>query len=246
MNESSKVSILIAVTDRRDMLRTCLLSVINQTYKNLEILVCDNGSASPLRSDELPEDPVDLGDGSKVSRIQWTTIPEAGIAHARNMLMDRKTGEFFFVMDSDDYLHPDCIKILVERAHATGADIVYPKIQYFKEEGKPLQSFFSSSKGDFQLMMRVKTIPHQCLYRSSTLGEYRYDEQFKSAVDYDFILNILKDGDRKIVDGGDATYYYRDHYSQEGKFMRQMDAVNAIKNKYAPILDKKRNPRQSP
>lgn len=236
MNQSLKdkkivVSILIAVKDRKQMLKKLMNSIYEQTYKDLEVIIVDNGSALPLNYTDFPQVPEHLKES-----IIYTSIPRDSIAEARNMTMEKMTGQFFFVADSDDYLDKDCIAELVRRAIATGADIVYPKLQYFEEEDKPLNKFFGSSPCTLETALKIKSLPHQCLYRTETLGKYRYDEQFKSAVDYDFLLNILKDGKRKITDGGEAVYYYRDHMSQETKFERQMDAVEKIKEKYKKYL----------
>lgn len=103
---SPLVSIIIPMYEVEDYLPDCLDSVVNQTYRNLEIICVNDGSpdncAKIVRRYQA-SDP----------RIVLVDKPNGGLSDARNAGIDIAKGDFLFFLDSDDYLEPSCIKTLV-------------------------------------------------------------------------------------------------------------------------------------
>lgn len=112
-----KVSIVIPIYNVEPYLERCLLSVTSQTWRNLEILLIDDGSPDgcPRICDEWAE---------KDSRIRVIHKENAGLGMARNTGIENATGEFICFYDSDDYIAPHTIEHSVARALETGADTV--------------------------------------------------------------------------------------------------------------------------
>lgn len=105
----SKVSVLVAAFNAAPFLEKCLSSLVGQTHADLEILCIDDAS-----TDDTPAvlDRWALRD----TRIQVVHLPEnGGQAHARNVGLQRATGQFVCMVDSDDWLSPDAL----EKAVAT-------------------------------------------------------------------------------------------------------------------------------
>ena len=94
---NSKVTIIVPVYNVEKYLRKCLDSLINQTYKNLEIIVIDDGSmdSSGKICDEFAE---------KDDRVIVIHQKNAGVSIARNVGLDRMSGDYVTFVDSDDYL----------------------------------------------------------------------------------------------------------------------------------------------
>lgn len=92
-------SIIIPVYNVEPYLKECLNSVLNQSYKNLEILIVDDGSTdnSGLICDSYCYDP----------RVTVFHQPNSGVSVARNTALDHASGEYIFFVDSDDFIHPD-------------------------------------------------------------------------------------------------------------------------------------------
>lgn len=127
MNENDKggssavyplVSVLIAAYNVEDSLETCLNSAISQTYRNLEIIVVDDGSqdSTPVLCNRLAE-----CDG----RITIVHQVNGGLSSARNAGLSRATGEYVIFIDSDDVMLPDQIERLLDLLIFEGADIAY-------------------------------------------------------------------------------------------------------------------------
>ena len=105
-NNMPKVSVIIPVYNVEKYLRKCLDSVINQTYKNLEIICVDDGS--PDNSGGILDEYAQID-----SRIIVIHQKNAGVSIARNRALDIATGEYIAFVDSDDWLEPQCYELAV-------------------------------------------------------------------------------------------------------------------------------------
>ena len=99
------ISVIIPVFNVEKYLRTCLNSVINQTYSRLEILLINDGS-----SDKSGEICAEFA--RKDARIRLFSQPNSGQAVARNLGLDNAHGEFVGFVDSDDVIAPDFFETL--------------------------------------------------------------------------------------------------------------------------------------
>ena len=110
----SKVSILVAAFNAAPFLEKCLASLVGQTHADLEILCVDDAS-----TDDTPAilDRWALRD----TRVQVTHLAEnGGQAHARNVGLQKATGQFVCMVDSDDWLSPDALEKAVATFHDEG------------------------------------------------------------------------------------------------------------------------------
>lgn len=117
MDNTFLVSIIVPVYKVEKYLRNCIESVRVQTYTNWELILVDDGS--PDKCGEICDDYAQLD-----HRIKVLHKENGGQAQARNRGLDICTGDYVTFLDSDDYLHPDCIYYLVNIAIKTNADIV--------------------------------------------------------------------------------------------------------------------------
>lgn len=107
MNE--KITVIIPVYNVEKYLDRCLESIVKQTYKNLEIILVDDGSP-----DNCPE-LCDLWQ-SKDSRIKVIHKKNGGLSSARNAGLDFATGDFIAFVDSDDYISENMLETMLEAA----------------------------------------------------------------------------------------------------------------------------------
>lgn len=111
------VSVVIPVYNVERYLNRCVESVVNQTYKHLEIILVDDGSPDncPNMCDEWAK---------KDSRIKVIHKQNQGAGFARNTGIDIATGKFICFFDSDDYIDDSTIAKCVESATKNNADVV--------------------------------------------------------------------------------------------------------------------------
>ena len=112
-----KVTVVIPIYNVEKYLNRCVESVVSQTYKNLEIILVDDGS-----SDHCPE----MCDqwAEKDCRIKVIHKVNAGLGMARNTGIENATGEYIFFFDSDDYVDLTLVEKCVSDAGSHGSDVV--------------------------------------------------------------------------------------------------------------------------
>ncbi len=122
---NDRVSIIIPVYKTEQYLAECMESVLKQQYDNLEIILVDDGSPDkcPALCDTY---------GKQNARVKVVHQTNQGPGPARNTGIEVATGSYIMFLDSDDCLEgTEAVKILVEEAKATGADIVQGAFRRF-------------------------------------------------------------------------------------------------------------------
>lgn len=110
------ISIIIPVYKVERYLRQCLDSILCQTYRDLDILLIDDGS--PDRSGEICEEYA-----TKDNRIRVFHTKNNGLSSARNLGLREAKGEYIGFIDSDDWIEPNMYEILLRRLEEKGTDI---------------------------------------------------------------------------------------------------------------------------
>ncbi len=110
------ISIIVAVYNSEEYLRDCLYSIIDQTYRKLDIVIVDDGS-----EDKTPEICEDFA--RRDERISVIRSEHAGVLKARQMGLSRSVGKYVCVVDGDDWLEPDMIEKLYEGVLKNGAPV---------------------------------------------------------------------------------------------------------------------------
>lgn len=105
--EDLKVSVIIPVYNVENYVERCLESVINQTYKNIEIIIVNDGS-----TDDSINICKKIADTDK--RISIINQENMGLSGARNTGIDKATGEYICFVDSDDWIERDYIQFAVD------------------------------------------------------------------------------------------------------------------------------------
>lgn len=110
------VSLIVPVYRVEDYLDDCLHSLVGQTYRNLEILLIDDGS--PDRCPELCD-----AWARRDSRIKVFHTENHGVSHARNVGLDQATGDYIGFVDSDDWVDPDYYENMVMALRQMDAEV---------------------------------------------------------------------------------------------------------------------------
>ena len=134
-----KVSIVVAIYKSEKFLDKLIKSIVNQTWKNLEILLVDDGSPdnSGLICDKY---------ANKDERIRVIHKENGGACEARNVGLKHVTGEYVTIIDGDDWLELDYVEYLMNLIHKTDAEMAMTdnifttrdRLQVEKDEVKKL------------------------------------------------------------------------------------------------------------
>ena len=164
----SKISVIIPVYNVEKYLRECLDSVINQTLKDIEIICVNDGSTDSSMA-ILQEY------SSKDARIVIINQENMGVGKARNIAIDRATGQFVCFVDSDDYYPTDDIlETLYNKAIENNVKICGGELAKFTNENPELKQNFGKNYTGM-------------LFENDALIKYR-DYQFDCGF-YRFIYN---------------------------------------------------------
>lgn len=123
------LSVIVPVYNTEKYLSKCLDSIVNQTYKNIEIIIvndCSSGNAKSITDEYIIKD----------NRIKYIEHEKnKGLFHARLTGFEIASGEYISFVDSDDYISIDFYRLLINKAIEKDADIVEGRIIHENEDG---------------------------------------------------------------------------------------------------------------
>lgn len=130
-----KISIIVPVYNVEKYIPTCLDSIINQTHKNLEIICVNDGSTDNsliiLRRYAEAD-----------NRVNVINKENEGVSKARNVALEKATGEYILFVDGDDWIELDTVESALQSALQNDADIVmWSYIREFNHQSKPKKIF---------------------------------------------------------------------------------------------------------
>lgn len=123
------ISVIVPIYNVEKYLARCVDSIVNQTYKNLEIILVDDGS--PDRCPQMCDDYAE-----KDSRIKVVHKKNGGLSDARNAGMVVATGEYISFIDSDDYVSDDFFECLLDVMNKENSDIAECSVVKFYEDNR--------------------------------------------------------------------------------------------------------------
>ena len=135
--DNIKVSVIIPVYNSEKYLKQCLDSVVNQTLKNIEIIVVNDGSTD--NSLQIIQEYV-----NKYSNVKLINKQNEGCYKARNIGLEVADGEYIAFLDSDDYIESNMYEKLYLKAKQTNADIVSSNYYISQDDKLKLVDFSSS------------------------------------------------------------------------------------------------------
>lgn len=199
-----QISIIVPVYNKEKYLRDCVDSILQQTYKDFELILVDDGSKDS--SWNIIKEYAD-----KEERVVPIHQENAGVSAARNAGLDSAQGKWICFVDADDYLPKDGIQILVEHGEKSNADIVNANATRV-EDDKQFKIFnFNNEivKGNIYPRL-VHFAPWAQLFKRSIIEEHhlRYVKGLAYSEDNVFILNYsLYASSIEFVN--DSVYNYR-------------------------------------
>jgi len=181
------VSIITVVYNGVAHVEKAILSVLDQTYENVEYIVIDGGSTDgTLQVLRKYEHAIDY----------WVSEPDGGISDAFNKGLTVSTGKFVGFINADDWYERSAIELAVSQLTEHDVDIVHGQLQYWA--GLEATELFS---GNHDLLERDMTINHPTVI--SRLAIYRsvggFSSDFRYAMDYEWIRRAKSFG---------AKFYY--------------------------------------
>ena len=239
MDKDVLVSIVVPVYNAKDYLEACLDSIINQTYKNIEIILIDDGS------NDGSGDVLDVY-AQKDKRIKVVHNTNHGVSYTRNYGISIATGSKILFIDSDDIVDLDYVKKLVEPLQSDDYDLVICGINdvNVKKNKIKARKFPEKLTGNLQddfcalFMMPIITGPVTKLYDAAILKNKKVyiSEDISFNEDVMFNLQYLRHIEKYAI-VKEALYNYLRRPSQslsknrsEKNFKSVLKVADALKN----------------
>ncbi len=181
ITDKPRVSIVIVTKNAAKYISSCIDSILQQEYPNIEIILFD--AVSTDGTQEILE--------SYNSKITfWKSEPDSGIYDAMNKALKHVTGKWVYFMGADDVLCPDFSKFVDNELH-NGSYIYYANVMY---KGK-------KTKGEVSPYEQAKHgIFHQSIiYPASVFKKYTYNTKYKISADYALNMQLYGDKTYQLV-----------------------------------------------
>ena len=205
-----KVSIIVPIYNTGKYLNKCIDSLINQSLKDIEIILINDGS--PDNADEIVKEYTD-------KRIKYISKDNEGIGKTRNLGIRKATGKYIMFIDSDDYVDEDCALKMYEKASRDNCDLVISN--FYKDFDGKLEKIDFLSFEDTNILdnpnifMNINLGPCNKIYKRELLIDNKifFEEKLKYE-DAPFVIKALLNA-HKIGKIEDYLSYYVIHENSE-------------------------------
>lgn len=186
-----------------------MISVMGQTYGNLEIIIVDDGSTDGSSQ-------IYYKHQSQDDRIKVIKQKNAGVSKARNVGLQSATGAYICFVDSDDWVEANYCAKLFQLITNENADIAIIEASYEDEEGQVTFEKPTTQETTFQgrkalsLLLEdtvIQSHPWGKLYKYSLVKDLSFPENIKCFEDYSTLFKIF-DKAEKVIRSNDKLYHY--------------------------------------
>ncbi|RZV51862.1 MAG: glycosyltransferase family 2 protein [Pseudomonadales bacterium] len=204
LSEQPLVSVVIATFNMSQYLPAAVNSILAGTYKNVEVIIIDDGSTDD--TGRIIENSVDD------DRVRYIRQQNLGQPKAKNHGLREATGEFIAFCDADDLWEPNKLELQLPLFADASVGVVYSEISNIDQHQQPLPQPEPQDRhrGTVTNELLIKNfvpfgtavIRRECVERSGY-----FDEQFRMGIDWDLWLRYSLDWQFDYVE--DRTYIYR-------------------------------------
>ena len=215
------ISIVIPVYNAEKYLEQCLNSIKNQTYKNFEVILVNDGSID--HSESICMDFVKVD-----TRFKYFTKVNGGASSARNFGLDNVTGDYITFIDADDWVDENHLEVLINNIKDNNSDMAISSIKKFdmsnnfhfrmySNQEKYLLNFGKMSKDELLVKLPKLILASNSykiavskLFKKELVTDVRFDESIVYGEDLEFFFKIYNNiNSISYID--EVTYVYRLH-----------------------------------
>ncbi len=220
MNKNPLVSIVVPIYNVQNYLKKCIDSILEQTYKNFELILIDDGS-----KDNSPKICKDYA--QKDRRVKVFRQQNSGAPTALNLGLSKASGKYVWFIDSDDFIEKNSLKILVQKAEQCNADIILfgartvdfengipnnHQINYWslaEIDKKYTKQLFSYSE-NLQWLINLPTVPWNKFHKREFINTHNIRFDVELLAPYDAFFNLCCYlNNAKIIFCDEILYNYR-------------------------------------
>lgn len=243
MNENALVTVIVPVYNIQQYITRCVTSICSQIYKYLEIILVDDGSTdgSERICDKLAESD---------SRIKVIHKINGGLSDARNAALDIAKGDYFVLVDGDDFVSKYYVSNLITAIMVDNADMAVSWFENVLEGTSPKTEAKSVADSEVEILSSAECVRKMLyqdgvetsacgkLYKKELFNDLRYP---KGKLYEDILVTyetIHRSKKIAFIKNVDYYYFQRKTSIQYQKFsLRKLDAVNHIETLRSKVMN---------
>ncbi len=207
------VTVVIPVYNGSNYVKDAIDSALNQTYKNIEIIVVNDGS-----KDNTEEICLSYGD-----KIRYFPKENGGVSTALNLGIKNMRGEYFSWLSHDDYHYPDKIEKQLNLCIKENVDMVFSGFDYLNESNKVKSSinaldyytYNQITSNYFGMLMNVSSMGISLIHKSVFELVGLFDETLRAAQDYVWFIKATQATSQAYIN--ESLGFIREHQSRVTK-----------------------------
>ncbi len=232
--KENKYSIVIPIYNCERFIDRCIKSIINQSYKNIELILINDGSTdnSNIICKKYSEND---------NRIVYIEQKNSGVSSARNKGIEKATGDYITFVDSDDYIEKNTLELLNKIIEKEKCDII--KYGYVKESRFLKKTYEFSIEKNINInreSYNEKVYPYifqtydlsniwNAIYKKEVISNIRFDEDLKYGEDFKFMIQALLQSKSLYIESRCLYHYVYNSNSAINK--------NNMKNKQEKLIN---------
>ena len=206
--EKNKISVIVPMYNTEDYIERCIRSIMKQAYKNIEILIVDDGSTD--RSLEICQE-LQRED----SRIRIIQQENSGVSKARNVGIENSEGEYIGFVDRDDYLANDMYEKLLDCMNKSNSDLASAGAFNVGRNGVPEDSQYINMVEEYvddKSILKayvdgfLTIAVWDKLFTRKVIGDVRFDSTV-FCEDAKFVLDVCSNS-KKVICTSERLYYH--------------------------------------
>lgn len=213
----SVVSIIVPIYNKEKFIDKCLKTIVSQTYKNTEIVLVDDGSSDQSAN-------ICQKYANKYKNIKYYYIDNNGVSNARNVGIQKASGDYIVFIDADDYIDNKYIESLMIDNYELVVESYWKDFGDRKEHIEINEGSYSIE--EIKMILKNKAIanifsvPYLKLFRSNIIknNKLEFNKSLNFGEDFEFVLKYLECLDGKILIKNVAYYY---NTIEEGSLSRK-------------------------
>ena len=225
-----KYSIIVPVYNGEKYLERCINSIINQTYKNIELILINDGSEDGTGK-------ICKKYSNNDTRVIYIKQDKYGVSYSRNKGIENATGDYITFIDADDYINVNTIREMNKKILNNKCDIL--KYSYVKESKWLKKNYKFSIQTDKKILKEEyekKVIPYMfdtfdlsnvwnAIFKIQLIRNKKFDEKLSYGEDLKFMIESILDSQSLYIDSRNFYHYVYNKNS----------SINTIKEKSIQI-----------
>lgn len=216
-----KISVIVPSFNQGRFIKQTILSVINQTYTNHELIIIDGGSTDETCSI--------LNEHEKYFKY-WVSEKDKGQSHAINKGLQKTNGEIITWLNSDDFYEPDTLEHIVNLFHNhPEVSVIHGNTLLFGDRMKPLLNGVETDLKPHQYLPYMRFPQPSSFFKAEVFkGTGKVNEDLHYAMDFELVVKAILAGNR-FLKSDKLLSHYRIHGSSKSnhdmKFLKEWETV---------------------